>query len=343
MSEETFHARALYEFVGQDETELNFQPDEILTITSTNAGEGWWYATDGSGKAGAVPAAYLEKFVPTVEELINEIPLQPPVDRPEPTPAWVPPVHQPEPALETHTEQVPPASGETSESFDPYISVVDQITSTPLDDDFPTMDLGQPATTTDMPYPSDPFPNPSNLFDFPSNGFQFNTNPPPAPEANNGFFDDGYTISTHYQQQTNSSSLIDTTYEPRSSDYSVPSTNYPSFEPPPFTPTPPPAAPAPTPAPVTTPTENPAALASPKPASIEKRKSFFGTLRGKKSGRENTENVRKAGAEAPAPTPPNPVDSDEFSESGDHQVNSPVSDHCDPLRSFDVSTLIDRS
>lgn len=43
MAEETaFQARALYEFVGQDDTELNFQPDDILTITSTNAGEGWW-------------------------------------------------------------------------------------------------------------------------------------------------------------------------------------------------------------------------------------------------------------------------------------------------------------
>ena len=42
MATNEFHARALFDFNAEDPNELSFKAGEILLITSTTAGEGWW-------------------------------------------------------------------------------------------------------------------------------------------------------------------------------------------------------------------------------------------------------------------------------------------------------------
>ena len=42
MATTEFNARALFDFDGESSNELSFKADEILTITSTSTGEGWW-------------------------------------------------------------------------------------------------------------------------------------------------------------------------------------------------------------------------------------------------------------------------------------------------------------
>lgn len=42
MSNSEFKARALYDFVAEGPNELTFKANEILTITSNAAGNGWW-------------------------------------------------------------------------------------------------------------------------------------------------------------------------------------------------------------------------------------------------------------------------------------------------------------
>jgi hypothetical protein len=42
MSNTEFKARALYDFAAESSNELSFHKDDILTITSNSAGQGWW-------------------------------------------------------------------------------------------------------------------------------------------------------------------------------------------------------------------------------------------------------------------------------------------------------------
>ena len=186
-----------------------------------------------------MPAAYLEKFVPTVGDLLNDIPLAPPppVHQPElieppapvhqqetnePPPAWVPP--------EVHTEPLT-TTVENPEPFDPYMSVVDTSTSAPLTDDFPIMSLSQqPPPSADMFYQSDPFPN-TNLFGSSSDPVQYDWNAPAAPPPHNGY-EDAYTIPMSYPQPP----PIDSIYDMTTSNYNNSSTDFPSFELPPPTP-----------------------------------------------------------------------------------------------------------
>jgi len=42
MSSSEFKARALYDFVAEGSNELSFKTNDILTITSNSAGNGWW-------------------------------------------------------------------------------------------------------------------------------------------------------------------------------------------------------------------------------------------------------------------------------------------------------------
>ena len=39
---EEFQVRTIFDFTGEDVSELSFKIGEILTITSTEIGEGWW-------------------------------------------------------------------------------------------------------------------------------------------------------------------------------------------------------------------------------------------------------------------------------------------------------------
>jgi hypothetical protein len=42
MSNSEFKARALYDFNAEGSNELSFRANDILTITSNTAGNGWW-------------------------------------------------------------------------------------------------------------------------------------------------------------------------------------------------------------------------------------------------------------------------------------------------------------
>lgn len=59
----TTRVRALYDFSGEKNTsELSIVADEILTLTRTDVGEGWWEGTNSRGQTGLFPEAYVESY-----------------------------------------------------------------------------------------------------------------------------------------------------------------------------------------------------------------------------------------------------------------------------------------
>lgn len=57
----TTHVRAMYDFSGEPNTsELSIVADEILTLTRTDVGEGWWEGTNSRGQTGLFPEAYVQ-------------------------------------------------------------------------------------------------------------------------------------------------------------------------------------------------------------------------------------------------------------------------------------------
>lgn len=61
----TTHVRALYDFSGEPNTsELSVATDELLVLTRTDVGEGWWEGTNARGQTGLFPEAYVEIYHP---------------------------------------------------------------------------------------------------------------------------------------------------------------------------------------------------------------------------------------------------------------------------------------
>lgn len=55
---------ALYDFEAQHGTgELAITAGEILTVTRTDVGEGWWEGCNSKGETGLFPEAYVEVLV----------------------------------------------------------------------------------------------------------------------------------------------------------------------------------------------------------------------------------------------------------------------------------------
>ncbi|XP_058828959.1 sorting nexin lst-4 [Topomyia yanbarensis] len=53
--------QVLYDFAGEpNSAEISITVGEILTVTSTEVGEGWWEGTNSRGQRGLFPAAYVE-------------------------------------------------------------------------------------------------------------------------------------------------------------------------------------------------------------------------------------------------------------------------------------------
>ncbi|XP_058053740.1 sorting nexin lst-4 [Anopheles bellator] len=53
--------KVLYDFSGEpNSSEISIAVDEILTVTNTDVGEGWWEGTNSRGQRGLFPAAYVE-------------------------------------------------------------------------------------------------------------------------------------------------------------------------------------------------------------------------------------------------------------------------------------------
>lgn len=55
------YVRALYDFTGEASTsEISITTGEVLTVTRTDVGEGWWEGKNSKGQTGLFPAAYVE-------------------------------------------------------------------------------------------------------------------------------------------------------------------------------------------------------------------------------------------------------------------------------------------
>ena len=50
----------MYDFTGEGSGELSIKCGEILTVTNTNVGDGWWEGTNSTGQSGLFPEAYVE-------------------------------------------------------------------------------------------------------------------------------------------------------------------------------------------------------------------------------------------------------------------------------------------
>lgn len=62
----TTRVRALYDFSGEPATsELSIVAGEILILTRTDVGEGWWEGTNAKGQTGLFPEAYVQIFKET--------------------------------------------------------------------------------------------------------------------------------------------------------------------------------------------------------------------------------------------------------------------------------------
>jgi len=59
----TKKVQALYDFDAQPGTgELNLTNGDVLTVTRTDVGEGWWEGTNAKGESGLFPEAYVEEY-----------------------------------------------------------------------------------------------------------------------------------------------------------------------------------------------------------------------------------------------------------------------------------------
>ncbi|KAF7287910.1 sorting nexin 33-like protein SH3PX1 [Rhynchophorus ferrugineus] len=77
----TFKVRVLYDFRGEANTaEMSVYEGEVLTVTRTDVGEGWWEGLNPKGQSGLFPEAYVEK--------IESGPPNIPAPTPPAQPAW---------------------------------------------------------------------------------------------------------------------------------------------------------------------------------------------------------------------------------------------------------------
>lgn len=59
-----FQVKALYDFEAQpDSGEISVSEGEILTVTRTDVGEGWYEGTNSRGQSGLFPEQYVEVCV----------------------------------------------------------------------------------------------------------------------------------------------------------------------------------------------------------------------------------------------------------------------------------------
>jgi len=60
-----FQARVLYDFEAVGEGELTVRAEDLVTVTSTTVGEGWWMGRAADGREGVLPEAYVERIQST--------------------------------------------------------------------------------------------------------------------------------------------------------------------------------------------------------------------------------------------------------------------------------------
>uniref|UniRef100_A0A182MA38 Sorting nexin n=1 Tax=Anopheles culicifacies TaxID=139723 RepID=A0A182MA38_9DIPT len=70
--------KVLYDFNGEpNSSEISISVDEVLTVTNTDVGEGWWEGMNSRGQRGLFPAAYVET-IPEAPSLPSGPPKMPP-------------------------------------------------------------------------------------------------------------------------------------------------------------------------------------------------------------------------------------------------------------------------
>ncbi|XP_075167581.1 sorting nexin lst-4-like [Haematobia irritans] len=76
------YVRAIYEFLGEPELgEISIGVGEVLEITRTDVGEGWWEGKNARGKVGLFPEAYVEVLsAADLETYQKELECSPPLD-----------------------------------------------------------------------------------------------------------------------------------------------------------------------------------------------------------------------------------------------------------------------
>lgn len=79
-----FKVRVLYDFQGEPGTaELSIAAGEILSVTRTDVGEGWWEGINSKNQSGLFPEAYVEKMVNTSQPPSMPAPILPPQNKSE--------------------------------------------------------------------------------------------------------------------------------------------------------------------------------------------------------------------------------------------------------------------
>ncbi|KAL9702400.1 hypothetical protein quinque_005918 [Culex quinquefasciatus] len=100
--------KVLYDFQGEpNSAELTITVDDVLTVTNTEVGEGWWEGTNARGQRGLFPAAYVE-----VMPMAPPPAAGPPKMPPPPLKASVPVVQQQQPAQAPRYDQTADDWGE---------------------------------------------------------------------------------------------------------------------------------------------------------------------------------------------------------------------------------------
>lgn len=100
----TTRVKALYDFSGEPNTsEISIVAGEILILTRTDVGEGWWEGTKSNGQTGLFPEAYVEIYKET----------QPPAMAPPINPMLI----QPQQTQHQPPQQQAPRYDQTSEDY----------------------------------------------------------------------------------------------------------------------------------------------------------------------------------------------------------------------------------
>ncbi|XP_054734032.1 sorting nexin lst-4 [Anastrepha obliqua] len=68
----TSYVRAMYDFSGEPgSSEISINVGEVLAVTRTDVGEGWWEGKNSKGKVGLFPAAYVEVLSAAEAQKLN--------------------------------------------------------------------------------------------------------------------------------------------------------------------------------------------------------------------------------------------------------------------------------
>lgn len=127
----TTRVKALYDFTGVPNTsEMSITTGEILVLTRTDVGEGWWEGTNSRGQTGLFPQAYVEIYKDT-------------------PPAMAPPINPMlvQPQLPTQTQPPPAQVQAQAPRYDQTSEDYNDEWEDDWDDEDTYSELGPPAST----------------------------------------------------------------------------------------------------------------------------------------------------------------------------------------------------